>query len=177
MDSRNFLKFALSCDDSDLFLAGCLPPLVQSLEELSGRFSRDLGGDGTGYPLMRRSSPSRSGLGADWLIPFTDRDTGPALISLAGGGRDQLTTHFDLVLVSGGRSGETVISGEGGLLETSSVPAKSSSVEDFGSGGGMKSMFGSSQLRLISVNCLASSGGSDGDSEGIVITDAKQIDW
>lgn len=125
---------------------------------------------------MRRSSPSGGGLDADWLIPLADRDTGSALISLAGGGRDQLTTHFDLVLVSGGRSGETVISGEGGLLDTSSVPAKGSSVEDFGSGGGMESIFGSSQLRLISVNCLASSGGSDGYSEGILITDAKRSD-
>lgn len=125
---------------------------------------------------MRRSCPSGAGFGADWLIPLPDRDTGSALISLAGGGRDQLTTHFDLVLVRGGMSGETVISGEGGLLDTASVPANGSSVEDFDSRGGMESIFGSSQLRLMAVNCLASSGGSEGDSEGIMITRAKRSD-
>lgn len=122
---------------------------------------------------MRRSSPSEAGFGVDWLISLADRDTGSALISSAGGGRTQLTTHFDLVLVSGGKSGETVISGEGGLLDITSAPADGEPVEVLGKGGGMESMFGSSQLRLIAVNCLASSGGS-GDSEGIVITRAKR---
>lgn len=125
---------------------------------------------------MRRSSPSEAGFDADWLIPLADRDTGSALISSAGGGRAKLTTHFDLVLVSGSRSGETVISGEVGLLDTASVLAKVASVEDFGNGGGMESIFGSFQLRLMAVNCLASSGGSCGDSEGIVITRAKRSD-
>lgn len=123
---------------------------------------------------MRRSSPSVAGFGAGWLIPLADRDSGSALMSSAGGGRAQLTTHFVLALVNGGISGETVISGEGGLLDTASVPAKGLSVEDFGDGGGMESIFGSSQLRLMAVNCLASSDGSDGDSEGIVITRAKR---
>lgn len=126
---------------------------------------------------MRRSSPSGAGLGADWLTPLADRDTGSALISSAGGGRAQLTTRFDLVLVSGGKSGETVISGEGGLLDTSSIPAKGEPVEDFGNEGeGMESIFGSSHLRLMAVNCLVSSGGRGADSEGILISRAKLID-
>lgn len=125
---------------------------------------------------MRRSSPSEAGFRADWLIPLGARDPGFAWISSAGGGRDQLTTHFDFFLVSGGMSGETVISGEGGLLDTDSVSARGASAEDFGDGGGRGSIFGSSQLRLISVNCLASSGESDGASEGIVITRAERRD-
>lgn len=123
---------------------------------------------------MRRSSPFGAGLDVDWLIPLADRGTGSALISSAGGGRVQLTTHFELVLVSGSISGETVISGEGDLLDTASVPVKGESVEDFSDGeGSMESIFGSSQLRLMAVSCLASSGGS-GDSVGIVITRAKR---
>lgn len=127
---------------------------------------------------MRRSSPSGAGFGVGWLIPLADRDTGSALNSSAGGGRAQVTTHFDLVLVSGGMSGETLISGEGGLLDAASVSAKGGEpVEDFGNGGGMESIFGSSQLRLIAVNCLARSGGS-GDSEGIVITGGpSEVVW
>lgn len=123
---------------------------------------------------MRRSSSFGAGLDVDWLISLADRGTGSALISSAGGGRVQLTTHFELILVSGNISGETVVSGEGDLLDTASVPAKGESVEDFSKGGGsMESIFGSSQLRLMAVSCLASSGGS-GDFVGIVITRAKR---
>lgn len=125
---------------------------------------------------MRRSSPSVAGFGADWLIPLGARDPGSAWISSAGGGRDQLTIHLDFFLVSGGMAGETVISGDEGLLDADSVSAKGASAEDFGDGGGRGSIFGSSQLRLISVNCLASSGGSDGASESIMIARAERRD-
>lgn len=114
---------------------------------------------------MRRISPPR---GVLWLIPFADRGTGSALISFAGGGRSQARTHLVFFLVTGGISGETVISGEGGLLDAASGPVTGEPVEDSRNAGGMISIFGRSQLRLMVVNFLASSGGS-GDSEGIVI--------
>lgn len=126
---------------------------------------------------MRRSSPSGAGFGADELIPLETRDPSSALISSAGGGRAQLTTHFDFFLVNGDMSGETVISGEGCLLDTGSVSAMGASVEGFGNGRGRGSIFGSSQLRLIAVNCLASSGESSGASDGIVITRAERSDF
>lgn len=158
----------MSFDDTGALLADRSRPLIEDSKEPSGQFSTDFGAGGIGYPLMKRSSPPGSGVGVERLVPFSDRGTGFSLISFAGGGRFQVMTNFALALVTGGMSGETVISGEGGLLDAASIPAKGEPVGDFGNGG-MESIFGRSQLRLIDVNCLASSGGS-GDSEGIVIT-------
>lgn len=158
----------MSFDDTGALLADRSRPLIEDSKEPSGRFSTDFGGGGIGYPLMKRSSPPGSGVGVERLVSFSDRGTGFSLISFAGGGRFQVTTNFALVLVTGGMSGETVISGEGGLLDAASIPATGEPVRDFGNGE-MESIFGRSQLRLMDVNCLASSGVS-GDSEGIVIT-------
>lgn len=129
----------------------------------------DFGGGGTGYPLMRRSSSRRGVVVVECLIPLVDKGTSFASISFAGGGKSQITPNLVFAVDRGGISGETVISREGGLLDAASVPARGELVGDFGIGGGMESTIERSQLRLMVVNFLVSSGES-GDSEGIVTT-------
>lgn len=168
IDNTKSRMLAVSFDDSGVLLADRSRLLIEASEKPSGRFSTDFGGGGIGYPLMRRSSPPGNGVGVERLVPISDRGTGFSLICFASGGRSQVTTHFVFVLVTGSMSGDTVISGEGGLLDAAPIPATSEPEGDF-ENGGMKSIFGRSQLRLMVFSCLASSGGS-GDSEGIVIT-------
>lgn len=66
---------------------------------------------------MAQSSLTGGELDAKRLISFADKGTGSA-----DGARSEVMTHFEFVLVSGGMSGETVISGEGGLLDAASFP-------------------------------------------------------
>lgn len=173
IDNKKSRTLPVSSVESGALLDDRPRPLIENSDEPSGRFSTDFGAGVTGYPLMRRSSPSGGGVGVERLILLVDRGTGFASVFSVVRGRSHFTTHFVLVLVRGGMSGELVISGEGGLLDGASVPAVGEPVGDFGNGGGIGSIFGRSQLRLMDVSCLVSSGGS-GDSEGILTTRAER---